>query len=104
MTKGELTKKEEEQIPVYLSAPFIEDNICYANWNDQLVWSELGASPWYLIKITKKSKIKTSKNDFQDISTSQAFKLTKKPSLRSIKEHTFAGHSSANSGDTEITN
>ena len=57
-----------------------------------------------MIVITKKSKTKTSKNDFQDTNILKAFKLIKKPSLQSIKEHTFAGHSSANSGDTEITN
>ena len=50
MTRRELTKKEEEQIPVYLDSPYIEEDICYANWNDQLVWSDLGASPWYFDK------------------------------------------------------
>ena len=50
MTKRNLTKKEEEQIPVYLDSPYIEDDICYANWSDQLVWSDLGASPWYFDK------------------------------------------------------
>ena len=104
MTKRNLTKKEDEQIPVYLDSPYFEDDICYANWNDQLVWSDLEQVPGTLTKTTKRSKAKTSKNDFQDISTSQAFKLTKKPSLQNIKEHTFAGHSSANSGDIEITN
>ena len=46
MTRRDLTK-EEEQIPVYLDSPFIEDDICFANWDNQLVWSELGISQWY---------------------------------------------------------
>ena len=47
MTRRALTKEEEDQILVYLNSPFFEDDICYANWDDQLVWSNLGASPWY---------------------------------------------------------
>ena len=53
MTRRELTKKEEEQIPVYLDSPYIEEDICYANWNNQLVWSNLGVSPWYFDKDNK---------------------------------------------------
>ena len=47
MTRRDLTKEEEEEITVYLNSPFFQDNICYANWEDQLVWRDLGASPWY---------------------------------------------------------
>ena len=47
MTRRDLTEKEEQQIPVYLDSPFIEEDICYAQWNNQLVWSNLGVSPWY---------------------------------------------------------
>ena len=47
MTRRNLTKEEEEQILVYLDSPFIEDNICFSNWDDQLVWCELGISQWY---------------------------------------------------------
>ena len=50
MTRRDLTKEEEKQIPVYLDSPFFEDNICYANWDDQLVWSKLGVSPCVTIQ------------------------------------------------------
>ena len=104
MTRRDLAKEEEEKIPVYLDSPFFEEDICYANWDNQLVWSDLGVSPWCFDVTTKRSKTKTLKIDFQDISTSQVFKQRKKFSLQSIKEHTFTGHSSASSGDTETTN
>ena len=47
MSRRELTKTEEEQVPAYLGSPYFEDDICFAYWGDQLVWCELGISPWY---------------------------------------------------------
>ena len=47
MTRRALTKQEEEQIPVYLNSPYIKDDLCYAWWEDQLVWSDLDGAPWY---------------------------------------------------------
>ena len=47
MTRRVLTKEEEEQIPVYLNSPFIEGDLCYASWENQLVWSDLEGAPWY---------------------------------------------------------
>ena len=47
MTRRALTKEEEEQIPVYLNSPFIEDDLCYTSWEDQLIWSDLEGAPWY---------------------------------------------------------
>ena len=47
MTRRTLTKEEEEQIPVYFNTPFVEDDLCYAWWEDQLVWSDLEGAPWY---------------------------------------------------------
>ena len=104
MTRRALTKEEEEQIPVYLNSPYIEDDLCYAWWEDQLVWSDLEGALWYYDENNEEISDQDFEKRFQDINTSQVSKLIKKPSPRSIKEHTFAGHSSANSGDIGITN
>ena len=47
MTRRTLTKEEEDQVPVYLNSPYIEDDLCYTWWEDQLVWSDLEGAPWY---------------------------------------------------------
>ena len=47
MTRRALTKEEEDQIPIYFNSPYIEDDLCYAWWEDQLVWSDLEGALWY---------------------------------------------------------
>ena len=49
MTRRDLTKEVEEDIPVYLDTPFlsIKDNLYFAYWGDRLVWSEFGKNPWF---------------------------------------------------------
>ena len=49
MTRRDLTKEEEEQIPVYLDTPFFstKDGLYFPHWGDKLVWSEFGKNPWF---------------------------------------------------------
>ena len=51
MTRRDLTPEEEEEdIPAYISTPFVEDGLYFAYCGDQLVWSEEGKLPWYFNK------------------------------------------------------
>ena len=47
MTRRDLTKEEEEHIPVYIDSPFVEDSLYFACWNNKLIWSKAGKIPWY---------------------------------------------------------
>ena len=104
MTRRALTKEEEDQVPVYLNSPYIEDDLCYTWWEDQLVWSDLEGAPWYYNENNGEIPDQDFEKRFPGYNTSQVSKLIKKPSLQNIKEHAFAGHSSTNSGDIGITN